>query len=72
MDDSLLRATDDQISLLFGGIGDARHLFATLIRIMHLEDSSKMKKKYYHITIVDQHPATIARNFVLVLLLLEL
>lgn len=63
-------------SYLFGGIGDARHLYGSLVVSNILEE---MKRKYfpndrktYHFTVNDVKPATHARNLVMFALLDEL
>ncbi|SMY21890.1 unnamed protein product [Zymoseptoria tritici ST99CH_1A5] len=53
-DASLSRSPRDTISLLFGGIGDARNLFQTLVEIARHEAQKKdIERKKYHFTIVD-------------------
>ncbi|KKY18425.1 putative dna primase large subunit [Phaeomoniella chlamydospora] len=59
------------ISLLFGGIGDARNLFATLTEIAWTEAETPSNRSY-HITINDIKPAAIARDLVVFFLLNEL
>ncbi|KXS97941.1 hypothetical protein AC578_3388 [Pseudocercospora eumusae] len=71
-----------KISLMFGGIGDARNLHCTLLSIVGDEVSSggkiqRLSKvsgigKLYHFTLVDIKPAAIARDLVIFLLLNEI
>jgi hypothetical protein len=73
--DSALSASPRQrLSFLFGGIGDARNLFQTIIEVAAHERDSKRKETYkdYHFTIVDIKSVTIARNLVILMLLDEL
>ncbi|KAF2145383.1 uncharacterized protein K452DRAFT_295032 [Aplosporella prunicola CBS 121167] len=73
---SLLETTDISCpltSFLFAGIGDARHMHATLVDIANQErQSGKASQTRYHFTIVDWKPAVIARNIIVFLLLEEL
>ncbi|KXT13500.1 hypothetical protein AC579_8619 [Pseudocercospora musae] len=71
-----------KISLMFGGIGDARNLHCTLLAICgdELSSGGKIKRlskgsgtgKLYHFTLVDIKPAVIARDLVIFLLLNEI
>ncbi|KAF8968697.1 hypothetical protein BDZ97DRAFT_324231 [Flammula alnicola] len=55
-----------RLSYLFGGSGDARHVFGTLIDIVHkLHDASGFESTRVHLTLIDIHPATLARNLVI-------
>lgn len=59
----LLASGRDKISLLFGGIGDARNLFQTLIAIGDDARTGKLPKElFFHLTVVDIKPAVIARD----------
>lgn len=59
-----------KISFLFGGIGDARNLFQTVIKIAEQDRKTKeQERKHYHFTIVDLKAPAIARNLVLLMLL---
>ncbi|KJX96528.1 putative tetratricopeptide-like protein [Zymoseptoria brevis] len=65
--------TADTTSLLFGGIGDARNLFQTLVEIARHEAKKKdIERKKYHFTIIDLKAACIARILVVVMMLEEL
>ena len=72
-DESLLNTKRDKISLLFAGIGDARHLFVTLLII---ECTDKMigicPSKCFHFTVLDHKPATMAKVFLLLQILEQL
>lgn len=58
-------------SFFFGGIGDARHLYATLIAISQNREKKKDTNKY-HFTINDIKPHTLARDFLIFLLTQQL
>jgi len=59
-DSKLASSVDPTTSLCFAGIGDGRHLFATLIRIAKHEKVATHHSKY-HITINDINRHSIAR-----------
>ncbi|KAF7937391.1 uncharacterized protein EAE98_001705 [Botrytis deweyae] len=59
------------VSFLFGGIGDARNLLQTIIGISELEKKHHMKKKQYHLTMVDVSNNTITRDLIISMLLEE-
>ncbi|KAJ3551566.1 hypothetical protein NM688_g4626 [Phlebia brevispora] len=64
-----------KIALLFGGVGDARHVFATLIGLRDTYTKlSKPKKKalHVHMTMLDHHPAILARDLCILMLLVQL
>lgn len=70
---SMSRIDRKKISLLFGGIGDARHLYMTLIMVGTQVMMRKLPKdKSFHFTIVDLKPATIATDLLILLTLDEL
>lgn len=72
-DIALAKTDKPEIALMFGGIGDGRHLFASLITIHALEGQTKNEPpKYFHLTIVDHKPAIIARNFIMLTMLADL
>ena len=55
---------------LLGGVGDARHLFSTLVSICVVEEAMpEVVEAQYHFTIVDLKPAAIARDLVMLLML---
>eukprot|EP01112_Ceratiomyxa_fruticulosa_P010107 TRINITY_DN2662_c0_g1_i6.p1 TRINITY_DN2662_c0_g1~~TRINITY_DN2662_c0_g1_i6.p1 ORF type:complete len:904 (-),score=189.72 TRINITY_DN2662_c0_g1_i6:46-2757(-) len=64
----------EPVSVFFGGIGDARHLFATIVdaarQINALADKSKVPT--LHFTMVDHMAAVIARDLVILTLLQKL
>jgi tetratricopeptide (TPR) repeat protein len=64
----LLETGRKKISLLFGGIGDARHLLMSMFSIAG-EKSAMESDKLFHFTIVDIKPAVIARDLLLFLML---
>ena len=64
-------ANDATVSLLFGGIGDARNLFATITEIAESE-LEKPTERSYHITINDIKATALARDIVIFFLLDEL
>ena len=59
-------------AFFFGGIGDARHLYATLIGIADHEEKKDVKNHKYHFTINDVKPHVLARNVLIFLLLSQL
>lgn len=70
-DETLGSSPRQRLSFLFGGIGDARNLFQSIIDIAAHEGKYKTKKsrKEYYFTIVDIKSAAIARNLVVLMLL---
>ncbi|PBK94360.1 hypothetical protein ARMGADRAFT_1062580 [Armillaria gallica] len=70
---SLLRIS--KLAFFFGGCGDARHVFGTLISL-HKSSTQlgKNKKKHSraHLTLLDIHPTTLARDLVLFVLMDDL
>lgn len=73
-DDALLRESKDKdLDFLFGGIGDARHLFATLMYLFKAERRLNLRKdRLYRFTAVDVAPQALARDSVLLSLLDDL
>lgn len=63
-------------AFFFGGIGDARHLFATMTAILETEKkqqrSGEQTQNRYHFTIVDLKAPAIARNLVVLMLIGDL
>ncbi|KAL8658086.1 MAG: hypothetical protein Q9226_001290 [Calogaya cf. arnoldii] len=67
------RAIEEPISLFFGGIGDARNLYATLIEIARLETlDGRPPTRKYHATINDLKAPALARDLVVFYLLDDL
>jgi hypothetical protein len=65
-DDHLLHTGRDQISLMFAGIGDARHLFFTLTIIgAQAKMGTIPRNKRFHFTIPDHKAVVIARDLIL-------
>ncbi|KAK4548293.1 hypothetical protein LTR36_010163 [Oleoguttula mirabilis] len=72
-DKSLLESGRDTISMMFGGIGDARHLHMTLGDIHDQENrASGRRPKSFHFTIVDIKAAAIACDLLVLLMFDEL
>jgi len=77
----LAKTDRKEVSLMFGGIGDARDLHCTLLEIFQSESSPDLKNhriiqkstgKLFHFTIVDIKLAAIARDLVVFLMLDEI
>ncbi|KDQ51621.1 hypothetical protein JAAARDRAFT_704064 [Jaapia argillacea MUCL 33604] len=67
--------TLSNIAFLFGGVGDARHVFGSLIGLHKAFDRlSKAKRESFqaHITLLDIHPTALARDLCLLMLLHEM
>ena len=63
----------DQISFFFAGIGDARHLFGTMVGIEHFEfEHRDAPRRKFHFTINDVKVPAIARDLVIFALLQDL
>ncbi|KAF2646862.1 hypothetical protein P280DRAFT_465013 [Massarina eburnea CBS 473.64] len=60
-----------QISLLLGGIGDARHFFQTL-RIIYTLSFQQAPERNYHFTINDLKPEVLARDMIFFILIDQL
>lgn len=61
------------VAIFFGGIGDARNLYATIIDIARMEERvSKPPKRKYHATANDIKDVALARNLVMFYLLDDL
>jgi hypothetical protein len=55
---------------MFCGIGDARHLYATLAKIhSHTKQNAHLANKRYHFTLLDLKPAILARDLIVFSLL---
>ncbi|KAK0437373.1 hypothetical protein EV421DRAFT_1828683 [Armillaria borealis] len=64
-----------KLAFFFGGCGDARHVFGTLISLhKSFTQLGKNKKKHFrvHLTLLDIHPTTLARDLVLFVLMDDL
>lgn len=62
-----------KISLLFGGVADARNLYETIHLIGgHAHDGKIAEDKSFHFTIVDIKAAAMARNLVIMLIMHEI
>lgn len=65
-------ASDPIVSYLFGGFGDARHLYKTLLDIVRHEKTGQVLQKKYHFTIVDINFYALSRDLIMFMLLQEL
>lgn len=68
---------DARISFMIGGIGDARHLFGSLLDIDEMQDDnqkeiSSAKENKIHFTLVDINGAIVARDLVMMYVLKNL
>lgn len=73
IDASMLDQSDRSISILFGGIGDARNMYATLLKVDQLErEFLRLPTRKYHLTINDIKPETLARDLLMFFLLNDL
>lgn len=73
----MMTESSEPLSFFFGGIGDARHLFATIVTIRALErdmevDSQQLAQRQYHFTINDLKAGVLARDLVILSLLSDL
>lgn len=71
MDGEILAGEDD-ISMFFGGCGDMRHFYGSLVDLDGSEKSPSMMNRRYHFTLNDVKPAILARAMVMFCLLDEL
>ncbi|OCH87485.1 hypothetical protein OBBRIDRAFT_837319 [Obba rivulosa] len=61
-----------QFAFMFGGVGDARHVFGTIAgscEAFFLLSEAKRPKLRVHMTLLDIHPATLARDLIMFRLL---
>ncbi|KAF9558523.1 hypothetical protein CPC08DRAFT_763920 [Agrocybe pediades] len=65
-------ATKERWSFMFGGSGDARHVFATLIHFYSMTMDHKTQTISAHMTLIDIHPATLARLAIVLKILHEI
>lgn len=73
IDASMMDKNNTSLSFFFGGIGDARNLYATVLRIDQLERTkNKQRKRRYHCTINDIKAAALARDLLVFHLLDDL
>lgn len=63
---------DELVSLLFGGVGDARHPMHTIREISKAEEKNEIPNKRYHVTINDIHKCALARDIIIFILLEKL
>lgn len=69
----MMAESSEPMSFFFGGIGDARHLFATIISLRALErDTRQLEPRQYHFTINDLKAGALARGLVILSLLSDL
>ena len=69
----MMTESSGPLSIFFGGIGDARHLFATIITLRALErETQQLAQRQYHFTINDLKAGVLARDLVLLSLLSDL
>lgn len=64
---------EKSVSIFFAGIGDARNLHATLLKMDQLEQKdSSIRSRKYHLTINDIKAKALARDLLVLFLLTEL
>ena len=69
----MMTESNEPLSFFFGGIGDARHLFATIIMLRDIERDTKQRtQRQYHFTINDLKAGALARDLVILSLLSDL
>lgn len=69
----MMTESGEPLSFFFGGIGDARHFFATIITLRALErDTQQLAQRQYHFTINDLKAGALARDLVILSLLSDL
>ncbi|KAJ7780170.1 hypothetical protein DFH07DRAFT_465077 [Mycena maculata] len=64
-----------KLSFLLGGVGDARHVYSTLVGVHRAHKKLDKKRQAafrVHITLLDIHPAALARDLCMLLLLDQL
>ncbi|KAL8668069.1 MAG: hypothetical protein Q9202_000047 [Teloschistes flavicans] len=72
MDSNMFGSSERFISIFFAGIGDARNLYATLLKIDQLEqEDSAIPSRKYHLTINDIKAEALARDILVLFLLTE-
>lgn len=69
---SVASLPSERISMLFAGIGDARHFYGTLAQIWMQEMQGSTKIRPYHFTLLDLKASSMARNLVMFQLLSDL
>lgn len=73
IDESMFKQSNTTLAVFFGGIGDARNLFATMLGIDRLEKGmSGEKTRTYHATINDIKTSVLARDLLMFHLLDDL
>ncbi|KAJ7068905.1 hypothetical protein B0H15DRAFT_139954 [Mycena belliarum] len=73
--DSMSTKDISKISFLLGGVGDARHVYSTLVGLHRAHgklDKERKESFRVHITLLDIHPAALARDLCILLLLDQL
>lgn len=71
-DEALAKSTARTLAFLLGGVGDARHLYATIAHIAKWEKTSNLSPlKAYHFTIIDAQPTVLVRNILILFLIHE-
>lgn len=69
----MMAESSEPLSFFFGDVGDARHLFATIITLRALErDNQLLAPRQYHFTINDLKAGALARDLVILSLLIDL
>lgn len=72
-DMNLLKDQPDITAFMFCGVGDERHLYATLTKIhSHTRQNTYLETKRYHFTLLDLKPAILARDLIVFSLLDDL
>ncbi|KAJ7750682.1 hypothetical protein DFH07DRAFT_922529 [Mycena maculata] len=69
---TLSKARLSELSFLFGGVGDARNVYATLVgghRAYKALPKDKRSAMRMHLTMLDIHPSALARDLVILMLL---
>ena len=73
IDERIFEQSNDPLAVFFGGIGDARNLYATMLGIDRLEKGmTGNKTRTYHATINDINASALARDLVMFYLLDDL
>ncbi|KAJ6580630.1 hypothetical protein B0H19DRAFT_1369180 [Mycena capillaripes] len=68
------KARLSELSFLFGGVGDARNVYATLVgahRAYKALPKEKRSAVRIHLTLLDHHPSALARDLVVLMLMNE-
>lgn len=70
--EDLFKSAGPYVAWMFGRIGDARHLYRTLIGIARYEVVKKTASQQYRMTITDSNAACIVRDLIIFVLLDDL